>query len=257
VGEIEAVKAALETGHPTEDLLSHLTWDDVVQALTKLALERGEWAGIPLPIQGMSMRIAERYPYKELEQVFMPEEPATRVCRDGEVTETVALRNRWFSPSRRVTFSLYQVGARVRLLTEPAGPGSQARMLLDTLGASRAWDLDAEILALDKLQELVSDVAFRYYVLTGMFLEQSRRSGVTYLFRRLRPTLALSTSTGEAVVLAALCLHSVAYYTGTWAGALCPTDDVISHLVLMRGDEAKFWRYAEQHQPLDPAAGIL
>ena len=42
----------------------------------------------------------------------------------------------------------------------------------------------------------------------------------------------------------------------SWAGAMCPTDDVLAHLMLMRGDEAMFWRRANQHAAIDPLAGL-
>lgn len=37
---------------------------------------------------------------------------------------------------------------------------------------------------------------------------------------------------------------------------MVPTDDVIAHLLLMRGDERLFWRRANQHHPLDPESGL-
>jgi hypothetical protein len=37
---------------------------------------------------------------------------------------------------------------------------------------------------------------------------------------------------------------------------MCPTDDVIAHLALMRGDEAMFWRRCNQHPPYRPEAGL-
>ena len=81
---------------------------------------------------------------------------------------------------------------------------------------------------------------------------------MAYLFRRLRPTLALrfNAADGRIRLLAALCLHPVGYYERSWAGAMTPTDDVIAHLLLMRGCEAKFWARAEQHPDWDPAAGL-
>jgi hypothetical protein len=39
-----------------------------------------------------------------------------------------------------------------------------------------------------------------------------------------------------------LCMHPIAYYEDSWAGAMCPTDDVIAALMMMRGDEPMFWR---------------
>ena len=116
------------------------------------------------------------------------------------------------------------------------------------------------------LAGLLSHRAFKAYMMTGTFLEISKRSGVAYMFRRLRPTLALSMREGSirhgsrgvggTRILAALCLHPIGYYRGSWAGAMTPTDDVIAHLMLMRGDEAMFWRRANQHAPWRPEAGL-
>jgi len=99
---------------------------------------------------------------------------------------------------------------------------------------------------------------FKQYLLTGSFLETSERSGVTYVFRKLRPTLALSarSSDGTMKILCGLCMHPIGYYDGTWAGAMCPTDDVVAHLALMRGDEKMFWRRCNQHPSYQPACGI-
>lgn len=45
-------------------------------------------------------------------------------------------------------------------------------------------------------------------------------------------------------------------YGGTHAGAMCPTDDVLAHLLLMRGDERLFWSRANQHPANRPEAGL-
>jgi hypothetical protein len=79
-----------------------------------------------------------------------------------------------------------------------------------------------------------------------MFLETSRRSGVSYLFRRLKPTLAIK----DGRALCALCLHPIGYYEGTWSGAMCPTDDIIAHLMLARGDEAMFGAGRTRFHPI-------
>ena len=42
----------------------------------------------------------------------------------------------------------------------------------------------------------------------------------------------------------------IGYYGNTWAGVMCPTDEVIAHLLMMRGSEEKFWANANQH-PID------
>lgn len=95
-------------------------------------------------------------------------------------------------------------------------------------------------------------------MMTGSFLETSQRSGVTYLFRRLRPTLAMRGSLdGSSVhILAALCLHPIGYYSDSFAGTMVPTDDVCAHLLMMRGDEHHFWRKANHHNIHAASSGL-
>jgi len=112
-----------------------------------------------------------------------------------------------------------------------------------------------------RLAGLLTDHQMCQYFLTGSFLETSKRSRVSYMFRRLRPTVAMTPRGQDASrdvmrCLAVLCLHPIGYYEGTWAGAMTPTDDVIAHLLLMRGDEPGFWRQANQHAPWTPEAGL-
>jgi hypothetical protein len=37
---------------------------------------------------------------------------------------------------------------------------------------------------------------------------------------------------------------------------MCPTDEVIAHLLMMRGSEEKYWANANQHRLNRPAAGV-
>jgi hypothetical protein len=74
--------------------------------------------------------------------------------------------------------------------------------------------------------------------------------------RRLKPTIALSGATGEIKALCGLCLHPIGFYNGTWAGCMVPTDEVIAHLMLMRGDESDFWRQANQHPAWRAESGL-
>ena len=68
--------------------------------------------------------------------------------------------------------------------------------------------------------------------------------------------MALREHGEQMRILACLCLHPIAYYADSWAGAMCPTDDVIAHLMLMRGDEPMFWRRSNQHAPTRPEAAL-
>ena len=129
-------------------------------------------------------------------------------------------------------------------------------MVLRTLEASTAWSVRAECMAMLRLKTLVKPSAFRAYLLTGSFMETSRRSQVTYVFRKGRPTLALGAYGDFRPVLAALCSHPIGFYTRTYAGSMVPTDDVIAHLITMRGDERKYWSKCSQHPVNSPEAGI-
>lgn len=129
-----------------------------------------------------------------------------------------------------------------------------------TLGCSDAWGLEQEQRALQLLGGMIRHRQMKQYILTGMFLETSRRSGVTYMFRRLKPTVAIAPSRGDENasmrILACLCQHPIAFYAGSWAGGMCPTDDVVAHLSLMRADEHLYWRRSNQHPPYRPEAGL-
>lgn len=136
---------------------------------------------------------------------------------------------------------------------------------LQTLGCADAWGIEQERRAIDLLGTLLRHRNFKQYLLTGMFLETSERSGVTYMFRRLKPTVAMTMRSGLLLsgrtssgvrILCALCMHPIAYYSGSWAGAMTPTDDVVASLMMMRGDEHMFWRRANQHAAYRPEAGL-
>jgi hypothetical protein len=168
------------------------------------------------------------------------------------------LINKWYSGRHRCD---------ILILRDPSGKIVHGKLPafhhishdLQTLGAADAWGLEQEHRALNLLGTLVRHRAMKQYVLTGMFLETSKRSGVTYLFRRLKPTIACAPGRDRKAsmrILAALCMHPIAYYADSWAGAMCPTDDVIAHLMLMRADEHLFWKRANQHPPYRPEAGL-
>lgn len=220
--------------------------------ITRVARLRDQWAGIPMPIDGMPLTIEPRY-YKaaELEKIGVKErEPAQP--DDHPIT----IRN-VFHSRRHGTIWVYEDEGRVRHLK--VGSNRRLNMEVMTLGASVAWGIEQEGRAVQLLGTLLRHHAFKQYLLTGMFLETSKRSGLTYLFRKLRPTVVLDARDKQANstrVLCCLCMHPIGFYNDTWAGAMTPTDDVISHLMLMRGDEPMLWRRSNQHAPYEPEAGL-
>ncbi len=229
------------------------TLADFRYALKIVAEDKGEWAGIPMPLKGMELVIEPTYPNAE---ALMAVTKSAAVVDDSIRSDpTFKFRNSFWSITRRRNVYVWEIGGRVEWGVDPPGT-SQVAFLLSTLEAADAWGIEQEANAMTTLGTLVNHRLFKQYCLTGMFLESSKRSGVHYLFRRLRPTLALSTKRGYLYSLAALCLHPIAYYDDSWAGAMCPTDDVIAHLMLMRGDEHMLWRRANQHPIWVPQAGV-
>lgn len=116
--------------------------------------------------------------------------------------------------------------------------------------------VEAEKRAGEKLLQVLTEKQKKSYILTDSFLEIGK-SGVWYVLRKNRPTLALR-SLGDGVIspLCALCLHPLAYYSFTWAGAMPPSDEVLAHLHHIRADEKYFWRKANQIPLRESTSGV-
>lgn len=208
-----------------------------------------------MPLDGERLVIDPSYPWAKVLSEFK--------APNTDEDEGWSLINKWYSRRWR---------CEILIMKDPDGKIVHGKLPafhhisydLGTLGCSVAWGIEQEARAVRLLGTMLRHHQFKAYMLTGMFLETSSRSGTMYLFRRLKPTVALSpgptrnwqSSEDSATVLAALCMHPIAHYAGTWAGAMCPTDDVIAHLTLMRGDEHMFWKRCNQHPPHRPEAGL-
>lgn len=226
--------------------LPELTFEQGRAVIHQMAEHVNEYAGMPIPIDDEELTIHPSYR-------FAPAYEALRQCKEDDVAP-VEIINSWWSSLRGWEYIIYRVDGKIRFTINRRV--RHAVMQMRTLGVADAWTMEAEIAAIMKLGTLIKPHAMHKYAMTGSFLESSKKSKVMYMFRRLRPTLAISTSTGSAHILAALCLHPIGYYNDTWAGVLCPTDEVIAHLMLMRGDEHCFWKQANQHPAHRPEAGI-
>lgn len=215
--------------------------------LRRIGQDLEEWAGLPMPIEGLPLIVEPGFRNAAaLAEIGKPEtEPLPDDCKH---------RNTFYSRRWRCDVVIYEEGGEIRYGLVPAFHGMD--YVLSTIGASDAWGIEQEANAVKSLAELVRHRQLKQYLLTGTFMERSRRSGVTYVFRRLRPTVALRADGEKMRVLCALCLHPIAYYDGSWAGAMCPTDDVIAMLMLMRGDEHMLWKRSNQHPAHRPEAGL-
>lgn len=243
------------------------TWDESREWIDALSDHVGEWQGIPVPLgEDNPIVLAEGHPlrgfYAELRQANTTD--VEIMVADGDVPDDEEIVNTWFCRRRNVRVYVAHSRGRYYALTMPVSPDrsmDRLTMWLQTMGAADAWDLKAEHAARDTLRAMLTDRQWMHYDLTGSFFETSPRSRVTYVFRRLRPTIAMSPrgKNGREDVmrcLAVLCLHPIGYYAKSWAGCMVPSDDVIAHLSWMRGDEAGFWRQANQHDLASPEAGL-
>lgn len=236
------------------DLSPEEGWAHLRRKAQQLAKSRGEWAGMPMLSNYQKLVLEKRYPYPEMNGAWFgkDKEPAP-------VDESIKFINHWYCQKNGVGVCVYEEnGKRYKYFT-PNGSGARQEYALNTLGiaAEEIWSIEAETEALAKLKELVTRQAYKCYFLSGMFLETSKRSNVTYLFRKLRPTLALRPDkSGNMQILTALCLHPLGYYEHTYAGVMTPTDDVIAHLMMCRVDERKFWSKANHHPQHWASAGV-
>lgn len=226
--------------------------------LRELAAMRDQWAGLPMPLNDLDLVLDPCYPHAAAYKTFeMPVEVPVEVQVDAadDPYAGAVCRSRFHSVHKRRDVVIFELPSG-KILWGLDGLMHHWDVQVQTMTASLAWGIEQEANAVQLLGTLLPHHAFKSYLLTGMFVECSERSGVYYFFRRLRPTVAASGSTGKMKILAVLCQHPIAYYSGTWAGAMCPTDDVIAHLMLMRGDEKLYWRRCNQHRPHEPNAGI-
>jgi hypothetical protein len=211
-----------------------MTFAEAQHCYRAMAEFADEYAGIPCGMDGENLIVHPSYKFAPV----FNKEP------DESADYTVI--NQWHS--RRLKAScviMREKDGRITHLTIKDDPIGR---LLRTFGLNPVWSLEAEAKAQQKLAELIKHHHFRGYLLTGCFIETSKRSGITYILRRLRPTIALRGSPDGVRFLASLCLHPIGYYDESFAGSMVPTDEVIAHLVLMRGDEHAFWKWSNQHQ---------
>jgi len=141
---------------------------------------------------------------------------------------------------------------KCRLEFLPKHP-SHARLdiIMGTLVCRTEYTLgESEQQAQKRLFRELNDNQRRQYITSDGFAETGR-SGVMYVIRKSRPTIAIRKNADDGgAALCALCLHPVAYYTATWAGVLPPSDEALTHLLMIRQSEHFYWRKANQI-PLD------
>lgn len=237
-----------------------LTYAQASRQLAQTRLAEKDWSGLPVPVAGLSLVLEPRYKHKALEEFRWKEcfddQGVRYPIAEEPPPEPSEFRtvNSWWNSRCQMTIVVVQDKqgrAQSRVSLE-----DRIALMMRTLHAAAVWPIEAEQLAEKKLASLIPEDMFELYLLTGHFSEVSKRSQLTYLFRKGRPTIVFRENEDDLYLLCALCLHPISYYDSSWAGVMCPTDEVIAHLLMMRGSEEKFWANANQH-PLDrPSAGV-
>lgn len=205
-----------------------------------------------MPLDDIALVIEPSYP--KAKEIMAIGKAAAAAAATEQENAQYKIRNSFRSSKHHGTVFIWEEGGKVHHGVAPHVHHFDQEF--STMMASLAWGIEQEVNAVQTLAGLVRHHQMKSYLLTGMFIEKSQRSGKTYVFRRLRPTIVLTERNAKMVILTALCMHPIGYYAGSWAGAMCPTDDVIAHLSLMRGDEQMFWRRANQIPPHLPEAGL-
>lgn len=234
-------------GVSLEDLEAFDSHAGLRSGLRQISKDKEEWAGIPMPIEDHPLVIEPTY--QNAAELALVGQKAGSGKPPGYI-----FRNIFWSSHKRSDVLIWNEYEKLHCGLIPGA--NHATQDLKTLGASDAWGIEQEANALALLAEHLKHRPFKQYLLTGMFIEASDRSGVSYVFRKLRPTIAITTRNDIVRILCTLCMHPIAYYADSWAGAMCPTDDVIAHLMMMRADEPMFWRRCNQHAAYRPEAGL-
>ncbi|QQS22600.1 hypothetical protein IPM19_03135 [bacterium] len=134
------------------------------------------------------------------------------------------------------------------------------RMMLTCRSLKKAFiwqNADAEKIAREKLLSLLRPAQVRALELTDAFCEPKTRSGLHYIIRRNRPTLAFrAQEDGSFHFVSGLCSHPTGYYANTYTGFLCPSDEMIAHLLMIRYDEIGFWKTANPKRVSDVTVGF-
>lgn len=149
--------------------------------------------------------------------------------------------------------------SKVRCMKFPEDHTADRFKFMIETGATRRGSAlaSAEETARARLMRELTEVQQAQYILNDAVFERGR-SGHLYIIRKNRPTIVLQQNShnGGFHALCALCLHPWAFYTGTWAGAMPPSDEMLAHLLYVRASERLFWRKANQIPLRQPNSGI-
>lgn len=156
-------------------------------------------------------------------------------------------------------FNIFPPESSLVIKNESRGEKAVAILIHTVEANAYAHTVQAERKAERLLRKHISKQQWSDYFISGAFWELSS-SGKLYIFRKGFPTIACDCEQldGKYNITPkhTLCMHAGAYTEGTFAGGLCPTDDVIAHLLMMRTNEAHYLENCNVHQFEAPQSGV-
>ena len=234
-----------------------ISGDELFAVMNEIGERHGCDYGIPIPVVGSDrqypLRLADRAPL----QIAALNEARTEFEQRLQTSLRAHTRNSW-NRLGDITYCIVDTEQGPMIYPEYHAGGRLRKILAEfDVRQLTQQSVEAEEKALKSLRSKINENQYRLYFLCGSFIERSLRSDIHYIFRKGKPTLALSFHGNEGgKCIAALCMHPMGYYQYTHVGLMCPTDEVIAALLMMRGDERKFWSKSGQWHASDPRSGI-
>lgn len=220
--------------------------------------ETGVFHGIPMGIGEVEITTED----KQLLQLIQGVGRLSTESEEGEMGTTYGdweVRNVWHSERQWRGQTGFVVvlehpetrKARKRFMPE-SNLAQRLQMFVNSGGMRAAYtSVEAERTARTRLREALSQQQWAMYFKSDSFVERGR-SGILYFLRKNHPTIVLRGTRP----ICTLCLHPLAFYTGTRAGVTPPSDEVLAHLLHIRADEHFYWRKANQLSLDDPVNGF-
>jgi hypothetical protein len=250
----------------TTQLETEESWESLNE---QLFLQRGIFHGLPLGIFEVEIVTSSKM-LKDLVTKLGQANALHYRDEDGakdelEVPENIEVVNMW--QTRRSWKGMHgmvlvlrntDTGKSFKVFKPSLSPDRQRfDMWLDTGGIRSRYSLaEAERVARKRLEEALSPQQQDCYLVNDAFAEHGK-SGIMYILRKSRPTIAMRINPdGSGTPICALCLHPLGYYKGTWAGVMPPSDEVLSHLLMIRGNEYLLWKKANHISFDQPNSGI-
>ena len=176
-----------------------LSWSDLRRGVSAICEQRGWHHGVPMMSSTDSSRnlvLARGCPLADQYGHDVPINPGgapqVHVCRSSDIDddgEGPYVTNAWDMSHKMVIAYMQKGKAKVRM--EDRSRDRFEMYVRSLLCQAGAVDSDTELKAMLALRKRINDNQWDAYILGNAFPETSIRSGVTYIFRKGLPTIAM------------------------------------------------------------------